>query len=109
MSEHLFEGCPIDATLAENMLNKTVLVTLNCMNEFDDLQAVEQFHGKIVRINHDEGLVVLRDDNAEEFNLPPELEHYQVAKPGRYQLVESDVEIENPDFIVDWTIYPPSD
>jgi len=109
MSENLFEGCPIDAQLAEKMLNKTVLVSMSCMNEFDDLQTVEQFHGKIMRINQQEGLVVLRDDKDEEFNLPPELDHYQEAKAGSYQLVESDVVIENPDYIVDWTIYPPGE
>lgn len=109
MSDNLFEGCPIDAALAEKMLNKTVLVSMSCMNEFDDLQAMEQFHGKILRINQQEGLVVLRDDNAEEFNLPPELEHYQPAKAGSYQLVESDVVIENPDYLVDWTVYPPGE
>ncbi len=109
MNNKLFEGCPIDPQLAEQMLNKSLLVSISCMNEFDDLQAMEQFFGTIVRINADEGLVVLREDNGEEFNLPPELDHYQQAKPGSYQLVESDIIIENPDYLVDWSLYPPGE
>jgi len=107
MSEKVFAGCVFDAAQAESMVGKTVLVSLTCMNDFGDLEAFEQFSGKVLRINNEDGLVVLRDDSNEEFSLPPDLDHYQKAKPGEYKLAESETVVTNPDFVVEWDIYPP--
>jgi len=109
MSEKIFAGCVFDAAQAEKMLGKTVLVSLTCMNDFGDLEAFEQFSGKILRITNEDGLVVLRADTAEEFNLPPDLDRYQAAKPGDYKLADTDEVISNPDYLVEWDIYPPGE
>ena len=109
MSEKIFAGCVFDAVLAKKMVGKTVLVSLTCMNDFGDLEAFEQFTGKILRVTNDDGLVVMREDTEKEFSLPPDLDHYQVAKPGEYKLAETDVVISNPDYVVEWDIYPPGD
>ncbi len=89
------------------MMGKTVLVSLTCMNDFGDLEAFEQFCGPILRINNEDGLVVMRGDTNEEFSLPPDLDHYQLASPGDYKLAESDALVTNPDYLVEWDIYPP--
>ncbi len=107
MTEKVFAGCVFDPAQADKMLGKTVLVSLTCMNDYGDLQAFEQFAGKILRITNEDGLVVERQDTQEEFNLPPDLDHYEAAKPGQYKLAESEVVIENPDYLVEWDIYPP--
>lgn len=107
MSKKVFAGCVFDAAQAEKMVGKTVLVSLTCMNDFGDLDAFEQFSGEILRITNDDGLVLMREDTSEEFNLPPDLDHYQVAKSGDYKLAETDVVISNPDYVVEWDIYPP--
>lgn len=107
MSEKIFAGCVFDAAQAEKMIGKTVLVSLTCMNDFGDLEAFEQFVGEILRVTNDDGLVLLRADSAEEFSLPPDLDHYLAAKPGDYKLAESDVIVSNPDYLVEWDIYPP--
>jgi len=109
MSEKIFAGCVFDAAQAQKMMGKTVLVSLTCMNDFGDLEAFEQFVGKVLRITNEDGLVVMREDTAEEFNLPPDLDHYQVAKPGDYKLAETDAVISNPDYVVEWDIYPPGE
>jgi hypothetical protein len=51
--------------------------------------------------------VLLRADSAEEISLAPDLDHYLVAKSGDYKLAESDVIVSNPDYLVEWDIYPP--
>lgn len=107
MSEKVFAGCVFDSTQVDAMIGKVVLVSLTCMNDFGDLEAFEQFSGKIIRINDADGLVLLRDDVNEEFSLPPDLEHYQEAKPGDYKLAESEVVVSDPDYVVEWDIYPP--
>jgi len=107
MSEKVFAGCVFDPKEAEKMIGKTVLVSLTCMNDFGDLEAFEQFFGPILRINNEDGLVVKRGDTDEEFSIPPDLDHYQVAKPGDYKFAESDTIVSNPDFVVEWDIYPP--
>ena len=107
MSEKIFAGCVFDSKQAETMIGKTVLVSLTCMNDFGDLEAFEQFHGPIVRIDNEDGLVVHRLDTDENFSLPPDLDHYQIAKPGDYKLAEADTIIKDPDYVVEWDIYPP--
>lgn len=107
MSEKIFAGCVFDPKQAEAMLGKVVLVSLTCMNDYGDLEAFEQFAGEILRITNEDGLVVKRQDSGEEFSLPPDLDHYQPAKPGDYKLAESETIIENPDYLVEWDIYPP--
>ena len=107
MSEKVFAGCVFDPAQAETMLGKTVLVSLTCMNDFGDLDAFEQFAGQILRINNEDGLVVMRTDTQEEMSLPPDLDHYQPAEPGDYKLVESETVVSNPDYLVEWDIYPP--
>ncbi len=107
MSEKVFAGCVFDPAQAEAMIGKTVLVSLTCMNDYGDLDAFEQFAGEILRVTNEDGLVVKRADNGEEFNLPPDLDHYQPAEPGSYKLAESEAIIENPDYLVEWDIYPP--
>lgn len=107
MSEKVFAGCVFDPAQAEAMIGKTVLVSLTCMNDYGDLEAFEQFAGKILRINNEDGLVIKRDDSEEEFNLPPDLDHYQPAKAGDYKLAESEQVVSNPDYLVEWDIYPP--
>ena len=107
MSEKIFAGCIFDPKQAQTMIGKTVLVSLTCMNDFGDLEAFEQFFGPIVRINTDDGLVIMRGDTNEEFSIPPDLDHYLPATPGDYKLAESDKIISNPDFLVEWDIYPP--
>lgn len=107
MTEKVFAGCTFDPAQAEKMLGKTVLVSLTCMNDYGDLEAFEQFSGAIVRINNEDGLVVHRDDSDEDFSLPPDLDHYQQAKPGDYKLAESETIVKNPDYLVEWDIYPP--
>ena len=107
MSEKVFAGCVFDASQAETMIGKTVLVSLTCMNDFGDLEAFEQFFGEILRINNEDGLVLKRQDNDEEFSLPPDLDHYQDAAPGDYKLAESETVVSNPDYVVEWDIYPP--
>ncbi len=107
MTEKVFAGCVFDPALAEKMLGKTVLVSLTCMNDFGDLAAFEQFSGEILRVNNEDGLVVKRADTEEEFSLPPDLDHYQPAEPGEYKLAESEAVVSNPDYLVEWDIYPP--
>lgn len=107
MSEKIFAGCVFDPKQAETMIGKTVLVSLTCMNDFGDLEAFEQYAGKILRINNEEGLVLKREDTQEEFNLPPDLDHYIPAKKGDYKLAESATIINDPDYLVEWDIYPP--
>ena len=107
MTEKVFAGCVFDAAQAETMVGKTVLVSLTCMTDFGDLEAFEQFAGIIMRINNEDGLVLKRTDSDEEYNLPPDLDHYTPAKPGDYKLAESDEIVSNPDFLVEWDIYPP--
>lgn len=109
IKEKVFAGCVFDAKQAEKMIGKTVLVSLTCMNDFGDLDAFEQFSGPIVRIDNEDGLVVHRGDTGEDFSLPPDLDHYQIAKSGDYKLAESETVINDPDYVVEWDIYPPDD
>ena len=107
MGVKAFACCWFDQAHAEAMLGKNVMVSLTYMDKFGYLEAFDQFTGQSLRINNEDGLVVMRADTQQEMNLPPDLAHYQPAEPGDYKLAESDKIVSNPDYLVEWDIYPP--
>lgn len=108
MTEHEnpFAHFDIDQEKAAAMVGKHLLVGISHMNTDDSIHAVEQFHGPILRINNEEGLVFMRMDNGKEMSLPPDLDAYEPAEKGEYALKSTGEVISNPDLIAAWSLYP---
>ena len=86
-------------------IGKTVLIGLTFYDPDGKKTGSDVGHGKIVRINEKEGIVVEIGPDHSEYKLPPDLNNLQKAPPGEYKESTTDVKITDPEFITFWEIH----
>jgi len=96
--------------LLQDLLSKTCVIGLSYFDKDGELLKQSQYAGTVTKVDGEEGISVqLRhtDPNAEKpiFILPPNLDPWFKAPPGHYRHAASGVDIENPDYLVTWSIY----
>ena len=87
------------------LLGKRVLIGVTHRTLDDEVASLEEFHGEVVRVNLDEGLV-LKLPTGEERGIPPDLSRLEPASPGNYRLKSTGEVVVDPDFTAMWTVYP---
>lgn len=97
-----------DKSIGDGYLGKYILVDIT----YRDAQGKElrrvQLHGDIKSASAEGILVALRGvKEGETWNMPPSLESMVPAKRGRYTLESTGEVIEDPDFIVTWSMTEP--
>ena len=98
----------MDVALAESYIGKHLLVGVTYQDHDGTLIEQKQFHGTIVRINEQEGVVIRLQNSAEEFKLPPDLDSLKDAPEGEYRLHSTNEIIVNPDLVTTWTSTKPA-
>ncbi len=76
----------LDASKAEQMIGKLVLVGETRFGHDGQMQERQQYAGTVLRINLDEGVVLSDGLDGHERYLPPLLEQYLAAAPGAYRM-----------------------
>jgi hypothetical protein len=66
-----------------------------------------QFHGRVVRANAWEGIVLVQPSD-EGVRLPPLLKAIQKASPGEYRLSTTGEVVVNPDYTCTWSVTRPT-
>ncbi len=100
----------MDKDLAEAYIGKQLLIGITYLAHDDTFLEQKQFHGRIVRINESEGIVIELADSDKEFKLPPMLDSLREAPEGEYRLRETGEVVVNPDLLTTWTLHkPPSE
>lgn len=94
----------------EELLSKTCVIGICYFDQQDQLLKQVQYAGEVIKVDRELGITVqLRhtDPNAAEatFIIPPNLNAWFKAPPGRYRHAATGVDIENPDFLVTWSVY----
>lgn len=97
----------LDQSLAASYIGKHVLIDITYLDHKDTFIEQKQFHGRIIRINDTEGIVVELDNSGSEFKLPPDLRGIKKAAKGEYRLRSSGEVVVDPDLIANWTINKP--
>src|SRR5262249_43363965 len=97
-----------DTARAAELLGKHVLIGLTYCNADGTPARQEQLHGHVSRVAADVIGIRLSGSGAE-FTVPPDLEAFQPAGPGVYRLSATGEEVENPDYLVSWTITAPAE
>lgn len=97
-----------DEELAASFVGKYVLVGITYVDPAEQPIAQEQIHGRILRIDPVEGVVIARCGSGEEFKLPPDLGSFKVAPPGEYRLRSTGEVVVDPDLTCTWVIKRPS-
>jgi hypothetical protein len=97
----------MDQALANSYIGKHLLVGVTYLDHDEQLLKKEQFHGNIVRINENEGIVMRLHDSEHEFKLPPHLDSLKAAASGEYRLRATGEVVVNPDLVATWTVVSP--
>jgi hypothetical protein len=86
----------------EKFISKVFLIGINFLDEKENLIEQYQTHGILEKIeNHI--MHIHREDNSH-YYLPFDETSIQVAKPGIYKERSTGIEVENPDFLVQWSV-----
>jgi hypothetical protein len=85
------------------VINKIVMVMLTLRDDDGNITGYKQFHGPIVRVNDNEGIVIQTQKNGE-MTLPPQLRALQSAEPGEYTESNSGTKVKDPDYLSVWEV-----
>jgi hypothetical protein len=96
-----------DEKAAQALIGKYVVVGVTYTGERDEFIDQKQFHGRVVRANAGEGVVIVQA-SGEEMKLPPFLRAFEPAKPGEYRLRSTGEVITDPDYTCTWSVKRPS-
>lgn len=94
--------------IAQTMIGKYVLASVNHYDADGTATSSEQIHGKILRVTEDKGVVVLLS-NGSEFPLPPLLSCYLPAEEGIHTLKSTKEGINSPDYVATFNVTPTQD
>ncbi len=92
---------------AQGLVGKYVLVGITYTDDCDEPIGQKQFHGRVVRANAREGVVILQQ-SGEEMKLPPFLKAFQPARPGQYRLHSTGEVVVDPDYTCTWSVKKPA-
>ena len=95
-----------DAEFADELIGKTILVGLTYVEQDDTVVKRQQKFGKITSCDPESWIVVEQEDG-ETFEIAPIMDAIEYARAGIYRLKGSGREIQNPDFVAQFTIRKP--
>ena len=96
-----------DEVAAQQLIGKRVVVGVTYTDESGRPIEQRQFHGRVVRANAGEGIVLARP-SGEEVRLPPLLKALQMASPGEYRLRSTGEVVVDPDYTCTWSVTRPA-
>jgi hypothetical protein len=88
-------------------LKKHLIIGITILDHEENFLEQKQLHGDIIRVNQNEGIVIILSSLNEEYKLPPDLDSIKEAPPGEYRFKSTDEVIVNPDFMTTWVIKKP--
>ncbi|MEX2415221.1 MAG: hypothetical protein WD424_03680 [Paenibacillaceae bacterium] len=100
-------GFTIDENKMKSLLYKYVIIGLSYIDKDDNFLETVQLHGRVMRINSTEGIVVQREDKQEEYKLPLDFDAFLLAQSGEYKLNTTGEIIVDPDYVSSWAIRKP--
>ncbi len=100
--EYLFQRMEMGAVL---LIGESIIIGITYSNpKTKEISRREQIDGIIIRASMKEGIVIKRNDNGEEYKLPPDITMIQKAPNGQYKLKTTGKVIVDPGFITTWVV-----
>lgn len=98
----------------EDLLQKTCVIGVSYFDGQGVLMKQNQYAGQVVKVDAENGIsIALRHSDpavtAADFIVPPNLDAWFKAPPGRYRHAPSGVDMENPDYLVTWNVFRTQD
>jgi hypothetical protein len=98
-----------DASLAEQIIGRHVLVGVTYEDRHGAVERREQLHGCVIIADAERGVAVQRVGSSKVYWLPPDLRGWEPAPPGEYRLKSTGEVVVDPDYLTTWTVTPPLD
>jgi len=89
-------------TAAEDLIGRRIIVGITHVDHTQRPLRQEQYHGRIIRANLQEGIVIQTPSGAER-TLPPDLRSVSGARPGEYTFRSTGEIIADPELQASWT------
>jgi hypothetical protein len=94
----------------EDLLSRTCVIGVSYFDLAGELMKQSQFAGQVKTVDAELGITITLqhsgvDAPSADFILPPNLDAWYKAPPGRYHQREAGVDIENPDYLVTWDVH----
>ncbi|MDP3655305.1 MAG: hypothetical protein Q8R67_26905 [Rhodoferax sp.] len=98
----------------EDLLLKTCVIGVSYFDTQGELMKQNQYAGQVIKVDAENGIsIALRHSDpsvaAADFIVPPNLDAWFKAPPGRYRHAPSGVDMENPDYLVTWNVFRTQD
>ena len=90
-----------DERSAADLIGRRIIVGITHEDHLRRALGEEQYHGRIVRANAQEGIVI-RTPGGDEKTLPPDLRSVLAAKPGGYKLRSTGETIDDAELTTTW-------
>jgi len=86
----------------EDLIGKVLLVGMSYFTSDEQLIEQKQFYGVVTEA--DESIIRFKQNNGDDFTLPPDLSAIERARPGEYKLRSTGEIVVNPDFTAAWKV-----
>jgi hypothetical protein len=111
--DHQFDSVPDsewDELLAETLRGARVVGTLTYANAADEVERQTDFYGRIASVERT-GIVIALEGSrtGETINLPPALDWFAPARPGKYRLPTTGELVIDPEYVVGVQVTRPAD
>lgn len=95
-----------DERLAEDLIGRLILIGCTHLDPTGEVVAQEQMFGTVSAADRQHGVEVALKGSRKGtvWRMPPDLRGVSSAAPGVYRLRSTGESVENPDYLVSWTI-----
>jgi hypothetical protein len=97
-----------DEDFGRTLIGKYILAGVTYIDAAGRPIEQKQIHGKVVRANRDEGIVLRLEPSGDEFKLPPVIGAFEPAEPGEYRLRSTGEVVTDPDYLCTWSVKRPT-
>jgi hypothetical protein len=98
-----FPGQPMfDDKAAGDLIGRRIIVGITQEDHLQRPMGQEQYHGRIIRANVREGIVI-QTPAGDERTLPADLRSFSAAKPGAYKLRSTGETVTDAELTTSWT------
>ena len=89
----------------QTMVGKHLLVAVAYCKTDKSVVSREQFHGRVLRINFKEGIILKLHGSENERAIPLDFSELKKARKGQYTLTNTQETVEDPDFTMKLVVY----
>ncbi len=96
----------MDSVDVSTVVGKYLVIGLTYVDHQGEVTHQAQLHGRVDRV--EKHCLIIKGPSGEEFSMPADIRAIEPATPGLYRFRSTGECVEDPDFMMTWTIHQPS-